>query len=315
MKTDITALQARQLTKHFNKDGRSVQAVQSINLSLMPSEIVGLVGESGSGKSTTGKLLAGILNADQGQIDLFGKLLRSYSIKERSKIIQMIFQDWQSSLNPRMKVMDILHEGWKIHGDCPSSERTVRLEKLCDDCEIPRNLLERFPFELSGGQMQRVSLARALSMSPKILIADEPTSSLDVPIRHQILRLLRKIKTENQIGILLISHDLEAVRQIADRIYIMYRGKIVETAHTEKLFADHMHPYTERLFATLNRVKNDHWNRINETMAWKHGCPFTKVCKNAMPVCEIEPPPWKDLVQNHQILCHIDTSKTASKKS
>jgi oligopeptide/dipeptide ABC transporter ATP-binding protein len=316
MRTDMTALQTKNLVKHFNQEGRNIQAVQNVDIFLMPSEIVGLVGESGSGKSTVGKLLTGILKADQGHIDLFGRALDSYPAKDRSKAIQMIFQDWQSSLNPKMRVKKILQEGWKIHNDFSSPEEmAVRLEKLCHDCEISKNLLSRFPGELSGGQMQRVSIARALSLNPKILIADEPTSSLDIPIRHQILALLRKIKEENNIAVLLISHDLDAVKKIADRIYIMFRGKIVETSSTQRLFAEYMHPYTERLLGSLARIQNGEWNRINETVAWNQGCPFTKVCKNVMPVCEKESPPWKDFVQNHQILCHIDTSKISSKKS
>lgn len=318
MKNEMTALQAQKLVKHFNQEGRNIQAVQNVDMSVMPSEIVGLVGESGSGKSTIGKLLTGILKADQGNIYLFSRPLDSYPIKEKSKSIQMIFQDWQSSLNPKMRVQEILQEGWKIHKVFSSKEEiTGRLEKLCHDCEISKNLLTRFPRELSGGQMQRVSIARALSLNPKILIADEPTSSLDIPIRHQILELLKKIKEENNISILLISHDLDAVKMIADRIYIMFRGKIVETSATQRLLTEHMHPYTERLLRAGAHHNQDlaAWNRMNETVSWRHGCPFTKVCENVMPVCEQEPPPWKDFVQNHQILCHIDTSKVSSKNS
>lgn len=317
MKNDMIPLQGKNLIKHFNHEGRNVRAVDDVDIAVMTSEIVGLVGESGSGKSTVGKLLTGILSENKGQVDLFGRSLQSYSIRERSRMIQMIFQDWQSSLNSKMSVKEIIQEGWKIHKTMTSPEEmNKRLEKLCHDCEISKILLSRRPGELSGGQMQRVSIARALSLNPKILIADEPTSSLDIPVRHQILKLLKKIKEENGISILLISHDLEAVRMIADRIYIMFRGKIVETSAAEDLFVNHLHPYTERLFTNRRQNKNpEAWNQLNNTDSWLNGCPFTEVCKNVMPVCSNQLPPWKNIIQNHQILCHIDTSKANSKNS
>lgn len=221
-------LTARELTKVFKKGKAHVTALEKVNFSLHSHEILGVVGESGSGKSTLGKLLIGLLKPTAGDIMIEGKKIHTLTHRTRARLIQMIFQDWKSSLNPRMTIAQILLEPWQIHTAAITPQKMHdEVLKSAQAFNLEPELLTRTPQQLSGGQLQRVTMARALSLSPKILIADEPTSSLDIPLRRQVLQLLKNKFDELDFSLIFISHDMEAVTQLATRVIVIDKGKVV----------------------------------------------------------------------------------------
>lgn len=302
----IELLRAENLTKQFYQGNTAILAVDKINFELKAGETLGLVGESGSGKSTLGKVLIGLLKPSSGKVFLNGKNLTHYSRLEKASLIQMVFQDWQSSLNPKMSISKILSEAWIIH-KLNRRELEQKLLNLSEDFELDASILRRTPRELSGGQLQRVTIARALSINPKILIADEPTSSLDISLRRQVLSLLKKKIQEMNLSLLMISHDIDAVLSIVSKVFIMFRGKIVEIASPNRLLENTIHPYTLRLIHPDRFLNNEpDWEKLNETFSWNKSCPFTKVCRNVMSICHEKFPPWKKYEDNHWSLCHFE---------
>ncbi|MBI1871747.1 MAG: ABC transporter ATP-binding protein [Chlamydiae bacterium] len=247
MNSNNVVLQVDKLSKIFHQGKKEILALDEVSFNLLPGEILGIVGESGSGKSTLGKILAGLFLPSSGKISLLGKDPSHFKTREKARLIQMIFQDWKSSLDPRMDVFDILTEGWKIHHLISQKEIKEKLSRLLDDFDLSNDLISRKPSELSGGQLQRVVIARALSLSPKILIADEPTSSLDRYLRRQVMNLLKRKVKELKISLILISHDWEAVTYLADRIFVMFHGKKVEEAPPSFFQKNPIHPYTQKL--------------------------------------------------------------------
>ncbi|HBT20556.1 MAG TPA: ABC transporter ATP-binding protein [Peptococcaceae bacterium] len=251
-------LMAENLSKEFFK-GRlnksRIRAVDGVSFSINQGEIMGLVGESGSGKSTVGRLLLLLLEPTEGRIYFNGKeltRLRKKELQNLRKDMQIIFQHPQESLNPRMKIYESMAEPIRLYGlaDGKSREKEEIL-KLLETVGLTEEHLERYPHELSGGQAQRVAIARVLALKPKFVVADEPTSMLDVSVQAQILKLIKKLQREYKISFLFISHDLEVVRAISDRIAIMQKGKIVELGEPEQIFSMPRHPYTKYLINSI----------------------------------------------------------------
>ena len=234
-----------------------VKAVDDISLHLHEGEILGIVGESGSGKSTLGRSIIRLVESQGGQVILKGQDLRQLSqreLKVARRDLQMIFQDPYASLNPRMTVFDTLAEPLLIHGIASTGNVAQQVNLLMDDVGLARRDVRKYPHEFSGGQRQRIAIARALAPRPKVIIADEPVSALDVTIQAQILNLLLDLTQKHQLAMLFISHDLAVVRYICDRVAVMQQGKIVEEGDTETLFAQPSHPYTQALLSAIPKL-------------------------------------------------------------
>jgi peptide/nickel transport system ATP-binding protein len=268
-----------------------VKAVDGVDMSLYPRETVGLVGESGSGKTTLGRVLIALTERTDGEVRFDGRPLSSIPESELRSRVQFVFQDPNSSLNPRQTIQDIIGHGIRRHGTHDGDIR-ARIRVLLEEVGLESEVLTSYPFELSGGQRQRVGIARALSVNPDILIADEPTSALDVSVQGQILALLERIKQDRNLSMLFISHDLSVIRHISDQIAVMYLGEVVETGRTEAVFRDPRHPYTEALLSAVPRIDpGERTDRIlvsGEVPDPKYppeGCNFVTRCPKAMPEC------------------------------
>jgi oligopeptide/dipeptide ABC transporter ATP-binding protein len=254
-------LELRGLKKHFTVrkgmfgDKGTVKAVDGVSLSVMPRESFAIVGESGCGKTTLGRLILALDKPTEGTTLFEGRdiySMKSSELRRLRREMQVIFQDPFSSLNPRMTVEEIITEPFVIHSEEKNpAERRKRLLKLIDVCGISQAHLERYPHEFSGGQRQRVGIARALALNPKLVVADEPVSALDVSIQAQILNLLKDLQAELSLTYVFISHDFSVVRHLCDRIAVMYLGKVVELAKSDLLFDDPQHPYTEALLSAV----------------------------------------------------------------
>ncbi len=236
---------------------QSFRVLNDIHLSLRQGEILGLVGESGSGKSTLGRSILRLVQPCEGEVKLAGADLLQLSpqaLQVRRRDFQMIFQDPYASLNPRMTVFDALAEPLKIHRIVPNNEILQAVNELMDDVGLDRSMIRKYPHEFSGGQRQRIAIARALAVKPKLIIADEPVSALDVTIQAQILELLLSLTAKYRLAMLFISHDLSVIRYIADRVAVMQAGRIVEIGETESIFSAPQHPYTQSLLAAVRHL-------------------------------------------------------------
>ena len=238
---DENLLEIRHFTQFFGK----FQAVDDMSFTIKKGEVFGLVGESGCGKTTTGRAIVGLLKPTRGEILFEGKPLR------KTTEIQMIFQDPMASLDPRMTVREIIAEGLRIQG---IKDRNILDEKVFSMMALvglSREQADRYPHEFSGGQRQRIGIARALVMEPKLLIADEPVSALDVSVQAQVINLLQELKEKLGLTVLFIAHDLSVVKHFSDRIGVMYMGKLVELAESDELFCNPLHPYTKSLLSAI----------------------------------------------------------------
>ena len=250
-------LEIKNLKQYFNQGkANEVRAVDDISFDIYKGETLGLVGESGCGKSTTGRSIIRLYNATSGEVKFNGVNVHGKKSKSDLKIfnrkMQMIFQDPYASLNPRMKVMDIIAEGLDIHGLTKSAkERKDRVNELLETVGLNKEHANRYPHEFSGGQRQRLGIARALAVDPEFIIADEPISALDVSIQAQVVNLLKELQEEKGLTYLFIAHDLSMVKYISDRIGVMYFGKLVELAPAEELYNNPLHPYTQSLLSAI----------------------------------------------------------------
>ena len=261
MASDEPIIEARNLTTRFDirtglfgrVTGR-VHAVEGINFHVQPSETLSLVGESGCGKSTTGRSLLKLVEPTRGKILFEGKDITSYSPNQMRPLrprLQMIFQDPFASLNPRLTAGASIAEPMKVHGIASGSELKDRVEALLKRCGLPPEYAQRFPHEFSGGQRQRICIARALGLNPRMIVADEAVSALDVTIKAQVINLMMELQDEFGIAFLFISHDMAVVERVSHRVAVMYLGQIVELGSRQAVFENPMHPYTRKLIAAV----------------------------------------------------------------
>jgi oligopeptide/dipeptide ABC transporter ATP-binding protein len=321
-------LDARGLSKAFvtgrGAARRTVQAVAVVDLAIEEGETHGLVGESGSGKSTTGRILLRLIEPDAGTANFRGEdlfSLRGAELRQIRRHIQLVYQDPFSSVDPRYRARDIVAEPWTIHGLYEQAERRRRADDLLARVGIDPSQGDRRPASFSGGQLQRIGIARALALEPSLIVCDEPVSALDISVQGQILNLLMDLKRELGIAYLFIAHDLAVVRHISDRVSVMYAGRIVETGTRDQLFGSAGHPYTQALLAatgTDRRVgtpaaqasaTDDPLAGIDASV----GCAFRARCPKVQAVCAVERPELLDRGEGHPIACHFAaTAMTAS---
>ena len=246
-------IEMKNLKKYFPMKKRQVlKAVENVTMDIYKGEILSLVGESGSGKTTLGRTVSRLYTKTNGDILFNGKPVEDYGRKEFTKKVQMIFQDPQASLNPRMTVGDIIAEGIDLHKLASSKqERMEKVYKLLEIVGLNREHASRFPHEFSGGQRQRIGIARALAVDPEVLVCDEPISALDVSIQAQVVNLLKDLQRERNLTLLFIAHELSMVKYISDRVAVMYRGKVVELGTPEAVYGDPVHSYTKSLISAV----------------------------------------------------------------
>ncbi|MEM1583695.1 MAG: ABC transporter ATP-binding protein [Nitrososphaerota archaeon] len=303
----------------FGKIVGHVKAVDGITFSVGQSEVVSLVGESGSGKTTIAKCLLLLERPTSGEILFDGYNIteaRGKEYRDYRRSVQAVFQNPFLSLDPRMNVHDIISEPVKNHMKLSRKELYEYVSKLLEMVGLDQSFLEKFPHELSGGQAQRVAIARAISLNPKLVILDEPTSALDVSIQAQILNLLAELKEKMNLSYLLITHDLSIVRYISDRVLVIYLGKIMEEAPTEKIFKEPLHPYTQTL---LTSVPDPFAKDVREKVILRgeppsptnppKACRFHTRCPHVMDVCREEEPPEIQFGEKHRTYCWLHVKK------
>ena len=299
-------IEVKNLQKFFGSSSMQVRAVDDVSLTIQPGETLGLVGESGSGKSTIGRALLRLIDSTAGSVSYRGEDLGSASGSRmralRSKL-QMIFQDPYASLNPKMRVRDILGEALQTHGLAKGKEATAqRIAELLKLVGLPSEHAARYPHEFSGGQRQRIGVARALSVQPEFIVADEPLSALDVSIQSQVVNLLCDLRDQFSLTMLFISHDLDVVEYLCDRVVVLYLGRVMEVAPTEALFSRPLHPYTQALLAASPKpdplVKSAHIplkGDIPSPMNPPSGCVFRTRCPYAIDACAQTRPEPRDM--------------------
>jgi len=292
-----------------------VRAVDDVSFDIRSGETLALVGESGCGKTTVGRSVLRLIEPTSGEIRYDGQDLIALGRRELRALrrrMQIVFQDPYSSLNPRLTVGDIIGEAIKVHGIATGAALVTRVGDLLDRVGLAPADRTRFPHEFSGGQRQRIGIARALALEPQLIVCDEAVSALDVSIQAQILNLLRDLQAEFKLSYLFISHDLNVVRYVADRVAVMYLGKIVETAPTESLFASPRHPYTQALL-DANPVPDPEVAYAAQALAGDvpsplnppTGCHFHPRCPRALPVCRENYPEPTQLNATHSVRCHL----------
>ena len=318
---EVTGLSKRFPLKHtvfdamLRKERKYLTAVDNVTFALAQGETLGLVGESGCGKSTLARTIINLYRPTEGTVVFEGTdfaALNKKELRERCTDIQMIFQDPYSSLNPRMTVRQVLREVLLHHNICDKSEVPAQISRLIELVGLSEDQLDRLPSAFSGGQRQRIGIARALAAHPRLIIADEPVSALDVSIQAQIINLLIDLKERLNLAMMFISHDLRVVRYISDRVAVMYLGTIVETAETDELYDRPLHPYTEVLLAAAPSMEE---NRVKETKTFvkgelpspinmPSGCRFHPRCPYADERCKTECPALRDMGNKHFVACH-----------
>ncbi|MFG2885631.1 ABC transporter ATP-binding protein [Streptomyces sp. NPDC048297] len=328
-------LEVSGLTKHFPIKGGfpirrtvgAVQAVDGVDLTMAVGESFGLVGESGCGKSTTGRLITRLLEPTSGRISYRGQDISRASRKELAPIrseIQMIFQDPYSSLNPRQTVGTIISGPMEVNGINPPGGRESRVRELLEIVGLNPEHYNRFPHEFSGGQRQRIGVARALALEPKLIVADEPVSALDVSIQAQVVNLLQKVQKELGIAFLFIAHDLAVVRHFSQRVAVMYLGKIIEVGDRDSIYTRPRHPYTHALLSAVPEVNlqgDDSSGRerirlagdVPSPISPPSGCHFRTRCWKAQDKCATEEPPLVQISGNrsgHLTACHLPEDPT-----
>ncbi len=301
----------------FRRQVGAVKAVDGLTFDIRRGETLGLVGESGCGKSTAGRAILRLYDPTSGHVHINGKDIAELSRTELRKIrpqMQMIFQDPQASLNPRMTVGSIVSEPLDEHGIVSGKEKKARVGELLDAVGLNPSFVNRYPHEFSGGQRQRIGIARALALNPEFIVCDEPIAALDVSIQAQVVNLLEDLQSKLGLTYLFISHDLSMVRHIADRVAVMYLGKIMELTSVENLFKTPKHPYTKALLSAVpvpdpkieakrERIilEGDVPNPANPPK----GCVFSTRCPIAETKCFEDAPKWRDLGKDQYVACHL----------
>jgi oligopeptide/dipeptide ABC transporter ATP-binding protein len=327
-------LEVKNLKKHFTArkgmfgEKTAVKAVDGVSFSVMPQESFAVVGESGCGKTTLGKLVLALEKPTEGSVFFDGQDMAGMTagaVRKLRREMQVIFQDPYSSLNPRMTVSDIITEPWVIHGmHKDPAARAAKLAKLLDDCGIAKTYLPRHPHEFSGGQRQRVGIARALALDPRLVVADEPVSALDVSIQAQILNLLKDLQKERKLAYLFISHDFSVVRHLCTKIAVMYLGRIVEAADSETLFNDPQHPYTEALLSAVpvpdpalekRRKRILLTGDVPSPLKPPPGCRFHPRCRYLRDSCRVNDQDLVEAKPGHRAACEVLPFKDKSSEA
>jgi oligopeptide transport system ATP-binding protein len=299
----------------LGKQTGSVKAVDDISFWVNKGETLGLVGESGCGKSTTGRMLMRLIDPTEGQVVFEGKDLVTLSdndMRKTRKDMQMVFQDPFASLNPRHTVEKILEEPLIVHGIGTKKERKQMVKEMLEVVGLSSYHAKRYPHQFSGGQRQRIGIARALMTRPKLIIADEPVSALDVSIQSQVLNLLEDLQEEFQLTYIFIAHDLGVVRHISDRVGVMYLGRLVEITEADKLYDKPLHPYTRALLSAVP-IPDPDVKREQELLTGDipspanppQGCAFHTRCKECMEICKTDRPVLKEIEPGHFAACHL----------
>lgn len=296
--------------------GKILKAVDDISFNVEENEVLGIAGESGCGKTTTGLMLARLINPSSGKIfytDQDVTELQGQEIRKFHKEVQFIFQDPYQSLNPRFRAFDIIAEGLRALRICSEGEIEGRIVRALDIVGLkPAELMFRFPHQMSGGERQRVGISSAIILEPRLVIADEPVSMLDVSIRAGILDLIQNLSRELSFACIFVSHDLASLACISDRLMIMYLGKIVEIATTEELVRNPLHPYSKALMAAVPVPDPRHRRRtidikggITKPIDLPSGCRFRPRCPYAIQICSRENPELMEIESRHEVACHL----------
>jgi oligopeptide transport system ATP-binding protein len=299
----------------FGKKIGEVKAVDDVTFTVYKGETLGIVGESGCGKSTTGRMLLRLIEPTEGSIVFEGKEVTKLSKSELRKMrrdMQMIFQDPFASLNPRHTVEKILEEPLVVHGIGSKEERKKRVQEMLEVVGLGRYHAKRYPHQFSGGQRQRIGIARALMTNPKLIIADEPVSALDVSIQAQVLNLLEDLQKEFGLTYIFIAHDLGVVRHISDRVGVMYLGRLVELADSDQLYESPKHPYTKALLSAVP-IPDPEYKKESQLLSGDlpnpanppQGCAFHTRCSACMDICKQKRPEMKEVEEGHYVACHL----------
>ncbi len=310
-------LQVENVSKTFRVQGKKLHAVENVSFTLEAGKTLGIVGESGSGKSTLGRMVLRLIESDKGKIIFDGMDLSRIGKKDLRALrqnMQIIFQDPRASLNPRMSVGDAIEDAMAIHKIGTKASRRARVVELLSRVGLPDEVQYAYPHELSGGQLQRVGIARALSLNPKLIICDEPVSALDVSIQVQVIQLLRELQEEFNLTYIFISHNLAVVEYLSDEIAVLYLGEVVEQAPADELFEKPTHPYTQVLLNSILKIPEAPENKqemhsiqgeIPSPLSPPSGCTFHPRCPFAMDICTTAKPEKKTVSEGHHATCHL----------
>ena len=317
-------LSAHSLVKHFKAGGwgpnrKVVRAVDDVSFEIAGGETLGVVGESGCGKSTTARLLTQLLDTDSGSVRFRGRIVGTeMPLKEFRRHVQMVFQDSYASLNPRMTMLDAIAFGPMVHGASETAARDKARDLLDRVGLDPARFGPRYPHEVSGGQRQRVNIARALAFDPEVIVLDEAVSALDKSVEAQVLNLLMDLKRERGLTYVFISHDLNVVRHISDRVMVMYLGEVAEVGPTTELYSDPRHPYTRALLAAMPSLDPDRRTEVAplagdppNPIDPPPGCRFHTRCPEAFAACSQRKPQQRSVGRNHNAACLLNTPAEA----
>jgi peptide/nickel transport system ATP-binding protein len=309
-------LELRDLTKHFGKAPALVRASEAVSFTVGRGEVVGLVGESGSGKSTIGRMILRSVDPTSGSILIDGTDIAGLSqraMRPYRRRMQMVFQDPYASLNPRLRVRSIIGEALDAHGLARGAERGRRIAELLETVGLQPEHADRYPHEFSGGQRQRIGIARALAVQPELIVADEPVSALDVSVQAQVLNLLQDLRVRFGMAMLFISHDLDVIELMCDRIVVLYLGRVMEAGPVRAVCAAPRHPYTRALLAaapkpdpTLRQARTLLKGDIPSPIAPPSGCVFRTRCPQALPACADAVPPLREAADGRRFACIRD---------
>jgi oligopeptide/dipeptide ABC transporter ATP-binding protein len=319
----MVLLEVEGLKKYFpikggilgNKVIKQVKAVDDVSFKVYKGETVGIVGESGCGKSTTGRSIIRLIEPTEGKVLFEGKDISQMSKRElrlMRKDFQIVFQDPFASLDPKMKVGQILEEPMKNYRMYDAKTRKKKVEELMKRVGLSPSYIDRYPHEFSGGQKQRIGIARALSLEPKLIIADEPVSALDVSVQSQVLNLMRELQQQFQLTYLFIAHDLSVVKHLCNRIGVMYLGRMVELAPKKELYENPLHPYTQALLSAVPipnpKMKKERivlQGDVPSPADPPQGCAFHPRCSACMDICKTERPEFKEVKDGRYVACHL----------
>ena len=307
-------LRVEHLKKYFFNPSGRLHAVDDVSFSINANETLGVVGESGCGKSTLGRVVIKLIDQTDGKIYFEGKDITNYdekSVRELRKEMQIIFQDPFSSLNPRLCVLDLIADPLKVFGLYRSADRQKRVFELMDMVGLARRFAYSYPHELDGGRRQRIGVARALSLSPKFIVCDEPVSALDVSIQAQILNLLQDLQAQQGLTYIFVTHDLSVVKHISTDILVMYLGIMAEKSPAKEIFEKPLHPYTKGLLSAIpvpnidrERKRVELMGELSSPIEPKNECRFLARCRYATEICGLQMPTYEEVLPNHFVSCH-----------